>query len=94
MAERSGRPSSWMDEDEYWRSNFSTRPYASTGSYDDFQPAYRYGYEAADRYRGRSWTDVESDLERDWDSYENRGTSTWQQMKNAVRDAWERMTGR
>ena len=94
MADRSGYPSSWTDEDEYWRSNDSTRPYASGRSYDDYQPAYRYGYEAADRYRGRSWTDVESDLERGWDSYESRGTSTWQQMKNAVRDAWERVTGR
>ena len=31
-------------EDEYWRTNFSTRPYASGQTYDIYQPAYRYGW--------------------------------------------------
>jgi hypothetical protein len=84
----------WDDEDAYWRNSFSSRPYASGGTYDTYRPGYRYGYESAQRYRGRSWDDVERDLERDWDSYADRGTSTWQQMKNAVRDAWDRVTGR
>jgi hypothetical protein len=52
------------------------------------------GFDAATRYRGRKWGDVEKDLERDWDKYPNRGSSTWQQMKDAVRDAWDRVTGR
>jgi hypothetical protein len=85
----------WNDEDEYWRTNFRNRPYASsTGrDYDYYQPGYRYGYDAANRYRDRNWADVESDLSRDWDSYTDRGTSTWEQMKDAVRDAWDRITG-
>jgi hypothetical protein len=87
--------SSWTDEDDYWRTNYQTRPYASSAQrgYDYYQPGYRYGYEAASRYRDRDWNDVESDLSRDWNSYEGRGTSTWEQMKDAVRDAWNRMTG-
>ena len=85
---------SWTDEETYWRQNYKNRPYAGQGqSYETFDPAYRFGYDASDRYRGKSWDDVESDLGRDWDSYENRGQSTWQQMKNAVKDAWDRMTG-
>jgi hypothetical protein len=94
MAEMHNRPS-WTDEDTYWRSNYRTRPYASSESreYDYYQPGYRYGYEAASRYRDREWNDVENDLSRDWNSYEHRGTSTWEQMKAAVRDAWDRITG-
>jgi len=88
--------SSWNDDDTYWQANYRNRPYASaTGrAYDYYQPAYRYGHEAANRFQGRSWNDVESDLSRDWHAYEHRGTSTWEQMKDAVRDAWDRVTGR
>jgi hypothetical protein len=84
----------WIDEDNYWRSNYSTRPYASGLSYDTLSGGYRYGYESAGRHQGRQWADVESDLERDWNRYEYRGQSTWQQVKHAVRDAWDRVTGR
>jgi hypothetical protein len=84
----------WDDEELYWRQNYSSRPYASGRSYDALSPGYRYGFDAAARYRGRKWADVEKDLERDWDKYPNRGSSTWQQMKDAVRDAWDRVTGR
>ena len=94
MAEMHDRLS-WTDEDSYWRDNYRTRPYASSAQrdYDYYQPGYRYGYEAANRYRDRNWTDVENDLSRDWNTYEHRGTSTWEQMKDAVRDAWDRITG-
>jgi hypothetical protein len=86
----------WQDEDEYWRNNYRNRPYASRrgGDYDMYQPGYRYGFDAANRYEGREWNDVESDLSRGWDSYEHRGNSTWEDMKDAVRDAWDRMTGK
>ena len=86
----------WNDEDTYWRQNFRTRPYASSGAndYNVYQPGYRYGYEAANRYSGRQWSDVEADLATEWNTYEHRGASTWEQVKDAVRDAWDRMMGR
>jgi len=85
----------WNDEDQYWRENFRDRPYASSTEqdYDYYEPGYRYGYEAANRFENRSWDDVESDLSRGWATYERRGTSTWEQMKGAIRDAWDRVTG-
>jgi hypothetical protein len=96
MAESTRRSttSSWRDEDEYWRTNYGTRPYAAGLGYETYQPGYRYGYEAAMRQGDRNWNEVERDLERDWDTYEYRGTSTWQQVKDAARDAWNRITGR
>jgi hypothetical protein len=86
----------WNSEDEYWRKNYRTRPYASSGTYDYdyYQPGYRFGAESATRYSGRSWDEVETDLRRDWDRYEYRGQSTWDQIKSAARDAWDRVTGR
>lgn len=45
--------------------------YASSNpqDYGYYRPGYRYGYEAAGRYKGRRWEDVESDLS-------DRGTPT------------------
>lgn len=83
----------WDEEDLYWESNYSTRPYAGGSAYDTYRPGYRYGYESAHRHQGRNWDDVENDLSRSWNSYEYRGTSTWDQVKDAVRDAWDRVTG-
>jgi hypothetical protein len=88
-------PDGWQDEDTYWRTNYRTRPYASSAgrAYEEYQPGYRYGYEAAHRYQNRSWNEVEGDLSSGWATYKDRGSSTWEQIKDAVRDAWDRVTG-
>jgi hypothetical protein len=85
----------WKDEDNYWRTNYRSRPYATSAGrdYEFYQPGYRYGYEAANRHLDKDWTEVESDLSSDWSRYEHRGTSTWEQIKDAVRDGWNRVTG-
>jgi hypothetical protein len=86
----------WTAEDEYWRSNYSNRPYiGSNRDYDYWQPAYRYGYESAQRYQGRNWNDVENDLRGGWDTYPHRGSArgTWEEIKAAVRDGWDRLVG-
>ncbi|NUZ05811.1 hypothetical protein HQN59_08545 [Schlegelella sp. ID0723] len=80
-------------EDNYWRDNYSSRPYVESGSsYDDYAPAYRHGVNAYQKYPDRSFDDVESDLGRDWDS--NRGSSSlgWERAKHASRDAWTRVS--
>jgi hypothetical protein len=91
----SNRFGDWNDEDSYWQKQYSSRPYGAGSTYDQWRPAYRFGYESAQRYQGRQWNDVERDLERDWDTYQHRGDSrsTWQQVKDAARDAWNRVTG-
>jgi hypothetical protein len=86
---------SWDQEDRWWEQNFSTRPYAAGRSYDEFRPAYRYGFESGTHHMGRNWRDVESDLRTGWDKFESRpaGGSTWENIKDAVKDAWHRVTG-
>ena len=84
----------WDDEERYWRTAYLTRPYASGTAYDVLAPGYRYGYDAARRSPLRSWTELEAELERGWESCAYRGQSTWDQVKAAVRDAWDRVTQR
>lgn len=81
-------------EDTYWRDNYSTRPYASGASYDEYGPAYRYGVDSYSKYQGRSFDDVDAELSRDWGS--TRGTSTldWDRARPAARDAWQRLSDR
>jgi uncharacterized protein (TIGR02271 family) len=80
------------DRDDQFRRDFQSR-YASTGDrYEDYEPAYRYGHSLSsdERYRGRSWDEVEPEFQRDWES--RYPGSTWERFKAAVRHGWERMT--
>lgn len=89
---RSNNPVNAANEDAYWRKNYGTRPYAgSTASYDDYAPAYRYGWESQSRYTGRRFEDVENDLERGWDTFKDKSNLAWNQAKGAVRDAWHKV---
>ena len=79
-------------ENEYWQTNYTTRPYFSTGvPYDEYRPAYRYGWESRSRYSGLTWDDAEEELERNWDKARGASKLSWAQAKHAVRDAWHRV---
>ena len=80
-------------EDAYWRENYASRPYATADrGYEYYQPAYRYGWESRARYQGKQFDEVESDLQRDWNS--QRPTKMeWNEARDPVRDAWQRSVG-
>lgn len=79
-------------EDAYWRSNYSSRPYVSSGaSYDDYSPAYRQGVDAYSRYPDQSFDDVEPNLARDWGTTRGSSSLEWDKAKHAARDAWHRV---
>ncbi|MFN3792724.1 hypothetical protein [Massilia sp.] len=81
------------DDDDYYRNHFLAN--YSGEDYERIKPAYAYGSEMArqDKYRGRSWDEVENDLHSDWDTRGGSGAgSTWESMKAAVRRGWDRMT--
>ena len=91
LSEASGARS----EDEYdFRRDELTR-YAIAGArYEDYEPAYQYGYQAASdpRYQGRSWDQVESDLRSDYG--ERYPDSAWERFKDAIRHGWDKVTGK
>jgi len=79
-------------EVEYWRSAYQTRPYYDKSStWDDYEPAYRYGLESKTRLRDRNWDDrVEADLRAGWDKTKGKSRLTWERAKDAVKDSWNR----
>jgi hypothetical protein len=75
------------------RSNYARefeQSYGAESKLDETSPAYLYGYNNAseERYRGRSWEDVESELRLDYER--NNPGSTWDQAKGAVRSGWDK----
>jgi len=79
-------------EEAYWRENYRTRSYADRNApYEMYQPAYRTGYEGYGRYPGRTYDEVESDLQRDYEKVRGKTGVAWEKAKHATRDAWHRV---
>lgn len=80
------------DDDEYYRSHWTSNYGNLGGTFDDYAPAYRYGASMrdSDSYRGRSWDEAETTLRSNWESH--YPTSAWDKFKAAVKHGWERMT--
>jgi uncharacterized protein (TIGR02271 family) len=88
------RDYSTSNYDDDFRRDFESRYASGGGTYDDYAPAYQYGYQAASdpRYQGRSWDQVESDLRSDYGRrYPN---SAWERFKDSIRYGWDKVTGR
>ena len=79
-------------EHEYWRGNYANRPYADADSeYDDYGPAYQYGWESRQKYADKDFDDVEGDLGRNWELAKGKSQLKWEKAKQASRDAWDRV---
>ncbi len=81
-------------ETKYWRETHSSMPYSQTSyGYEEFAPAYQYGWESFGRRGADSQTfdSVEADLGRGWDRAKGSSRLGWDQAKSATRDAWERV---
>ncbi len=79
------------DFDNYepsFRDHFDMSRYRNQYTYDEFRPAYYYGYTLAvdDEYRDLVWEDIEPEAQRYW---EDREPGTWDRFKDSVRLAWE-----
>ncbi len=78
---------------DFWRTNYQHRPYVEPGvSYDEYAPAYRYGWEAYTSHAGlgRTFEQVEPDLQSRWDLYRGTSKLPWDKARLAAKDAWER----
>jgi stress response protein YsnF len=78
--------------DPDYRQHHSTT-FLNRGAYEDYVPAYRYGYDLAmdERYRGRMWEGLEEDFRRGWETLR---PGTWERFKDAIRYGWNTVRGR
>lgn len=82
-----------IDYDDDFRRDFETRYQTRGYSYEQYEPAYRFGSTWAqdERYRDRDWSALENDARRDWES---RNQGRWEDAKDAIRYGWDRVRGR
>lgn len=87
-----------FDLDDYNRYSSDFRRHFDTNygdmdfGYDDYDPAYRFGYSLAnnDRYDDYdSWDELEADARREWEQAKDTAEDAWDDFKGAVRYAWE-----
>src|SRR5688572_25729038 len=86
-------PHAWNDDEtKYWRSQYEREPYFQKDmTWDDYEPAYRFGYDWHERHRGRRFEDFESDMSSKWDEFKMKSRLKWEHAKHAVRAGWNRM---
>jgi hypothetical protein len=72
-------------EEEFWRSQHKG------GEWNDFGPAYRYGWESRTRMRDRNWDDrLENEMREGWEKVKGTSRLTWDKARTATRNAWDR----
>jgi hypothetical protein len=82
------------DYDSEFRTHYQNA-FGSTGSnYEYYAPVYQYGYRMVGehRYRGRNFSQVESNLRREYETPDPG--ATWDKQKNAVRHGWDKVAGK
>lgn len=80
-------------EGDYWRENFRRSPYYDASRpYEHHEASYQLGWESGsgDGHEGRSFDEVESELEETWDARRNSESPRWEQIREAARDAFGR----
>lgn len=79
-------------EENFWRTQYRSRPYVTYGGrVDDYLPAYRYGIDASLQFPGRSFSDMEETLSRNWNRARGKSSLKWTKARLAVQDSWTRM---
>ncbi|NND59383.1 MAG: hypothetical protein HKN49_03870 [Gammaproteobacteria bacterium] len=79
------------DEDNYWRKNYTTRPYVKNAAYTTYRPAYAYGWTSRRAYLDRDFDEMENELRDGWNSFEDKVELRWDQARDAVKDGWDRV---
>jgi len=88
------RPYDVSSYDEDFHNHYQTYFVATGILYEEFEPAYRYGYTLATdpRFEGRDWSEIEPEARTYWTNYHS--DSPWEKFKDAIRHGWEEVKQR
>ena len=82
------------EHEAYWREQHPKQPFADKNrSYEDYAPAYRLGYEAASKYAGEEFEEIEDDIALDYERGRPGDALPWDHARPAVKAAWDRLSG-
>ncbi|WP_101927151.1 MULTISPECIES: hypothetical protein [Luteimonas] len=90
--DRSNHPDDVTDSHAMYpdfQSLYQEAPYYSVGrSWDDYEPAFRYGGDSQRQHAGQRFEDVEDELCENWDNVRGSSRLGWVEARGAVEDAW------
>jgi hypothetical protein len=80
----------WEDLERTYRDDFEVNYAGGMYAWDQYTPAYRYGYNLATdpAYADRSWEEIEREAETRW---EEQNEGTWEEFAGAVEYGWEQV---
>jgi len=79
-------------EEAYWAAQHKSEPYYDKSyTFQDYQPGYRTGWEGRARHQGRTFDEVERDLQTDYQRNRGQSRLEWENSRHAARAAWNRV---
>jgi len=89
-------PDDWTTYSPRYRQSWTTHYGTGGGTWEDFEPGYRYGHDMAydPRFQNREWTEVEPALQQDYPLWAQRTgyqahDDDWMRYRDHVREAWD-----
>jgi hypothetical protein len=80
-------------EVEYWREHHAKQPYAKKElPFEHYAPAYHTGAEAAEKYPGKSFEEIEDDVALDYQRNRIGAALPWDHARHAVHAAWAKLS--
>lgn len=76
---------------EHFQREYKNSPhYSAERDWNDYEPAYQYGYQTYGEHRGQRFEDAEPELQRNWEQTRAQANSRleWNDARHAVRDGW------
>ena len=75
----------------YWKTQYNAESYYEPGrKFEDYEGAYRTGYEGYGRYGDRGFDKAENELKSEYEKLKGNSELAWDRAKNAVKAAWHR----
>lgn len=86
------RPLDADAERDYWRGQYDKEGYYEAGrAYDEYEGAYRAGYEGRYSHPGKTWDEAEHEVRTSWEQTKGRSQLAWDRARQAARAAWDRV---
>ena len=81
------------EEEKHWRELHASQPYADKERpFEHYAAAYRVGAEAAQKYPGKKFEEIENEVVLDYQRAEVGSALPWDHARHAVRAAWAKIS--
>ena len=80
------------EDEKTWREHHGEQPWKDE-PYEHYAPAYKTGFDAARKYVGKHYDEIEADVARDYEKNDANPAIPWDRARPAVRAAWHKVSG-